>query len=304
MPDRPNYLDPKTLNKVATLELKARKVVEGMLSGMHKSPYRGFSIEFAEHREYVPGDEIRHLDWKVYGRSDRFFIKQYEEETNLRAMLCVDLSGSMDYRGEDAGMSKRDYACTVAASLAHLLLRQRDAVGLTVFDREVATRLPWSSNPSHLRILCDTLARAATRPATDVGATLHALADELPRRGLIALFSDLLDDPERTLKGLRHLRHRDHDVMLFHVMDRDEVEFPFNALTRFEGLEQSAPLMCDPRALRAAYRAEVDGFRTAVREGCLANGVDYLEMLTDQPLDVALTAYLATRASRRGGRSR
>jgi uncharacterized protein (DUF58 family) len=201
-------------------------------------------------------------------------------------------------------MAKRDYACTVAASLGHLLLRQRDAVGLVVFDREVAQQLPWSSNPSHLRTIVGMLEHAETRPATDIGATLHGLADRLPRRGLILLFSDLFDAPERTLQGLRHLRHRGHEVILCHVLDRDEVEFPFNALTRFEGLEQSPALMCDPRALRKAYLEEIENFRTQVREGCLANGVDYIEMLTDQPLDVALTAYLATRASRRAGRPR
>jgi uncharacterized protein (DUF58 family) len=302
--DTPNYLDPKTLNKVASLELKARKVVEGTLSGLHRSPYRGFSIEFAEHREYVPGDELRHLDWKVYGRSDRFYIKQYEEETNLRAMLCVDLSKSMDYLGDDAGMSKRDYASTVAASLAHLLLGQRDAVGMVLFDREVAQQLPWSSNQSHLHHIVELLEKAETRPATDIGATLHQLADQLPRRGLILLFSDLFDDPDRTLAGLRHLRHRDHEVILCHVMDRHEIEFPFRSLTRFEGLEASEPLMADPNALREAYLEEVEQFRTTVREGCLANGVDYIEMVTDQALDVALTAYLATRASRRGARTR
>lgn len=304
MAEATRHLDPKTLNKIASLELRARRVVEGTLAGMHRSPYRGVSIEFAEHREYVPGDEIRHLDWKVYGRTDRFYIKQYEEETNLRAMLCVDASRSMEYRSDPEGMTKRDYASTLAASLAHLLLRQRDAVGLVCFDREVARQIPWSSSPGHLRTVCDALQHAEPRPATDIGRVLHELADTLPRRGLICFCSDLFDAPEQTLAGLRHLRHRQHEVILFHVLDRHELEFPFQALTLFEGLEASPPLLADPRALRTAYLEEVATFRTTVKQGCLTNQVDYVEMPTDQPLDVALSAYLATRASRRGGRGR
>ncbi len=299
MPESPRYLDPRTLNKIASLELRARTVVEGFLSGLHRSPYHGFSVEFAEHREYAPGDELRHLDWKVYGKTDRFYVKQYEEETNLKAVFAVDTSRSMDYRSDPDGMSKRDYAATVAASLAYLILHQRDAAGLVLFDREVSEELPSHSNPSHLHTMVSALEDAERRPSTDVGKILHDLAERLPRRGLVVLLSDLFDDPQRTLAGLRHLRHREHEVILFHVLDPHETAFPFDSLTLFEGLEVAPPLLADPRALRKAYLSEMESFLTTVREGCLANQVDYVPLTTDKPLDVALATYLATRAARR-----
>jgi uncharacterized protein (DUF58 family) len=293
-----NYLDPKTLNKVARLELRARLVVEGFVTGMHKSPYRGFSVEFAQHREYVPGDDLRHLDWKIYGKADRFVVKQYEEETNLRAHLFLDQSESMNY-GHEGGMAKFDYAATACASLAFLIQQQADAVGLTLFDEKVARQVPPSNTRQGLANLFAALDQARTRKQkTKVGAVLHELASQLRKRGMVLIFSDLFDDPKEVLRGLREIRSRGHDIVVFHVLDKDEVEFPFERMTLFEGLEQMPELLCDPKALRDAYLQEIEGFADEVRKGCLNQRIDYVRVVNAQPLDVVLTSYLSARTAR------
>jgi uncharacterized protein (DUF58 family) len=286
--DSSRYLDPKVLDRIEGLDLKARLIVEGYISGLHKSPFRGFSVEFAEHREYVPGDDIRFVDWKVFGRSDRLYIKRYEDETNLEATLVVDVSSSMTYRGESVAHTKLDYARWAAAALAYLITQQQDAVGLCLFDDHVRKTLPTGNNPLHLKNVIGALDQAAPSPTTSVGKALKEVGDALRRRGLVLLFSDLIDDPRAIAQ-----------ILLFHVLDRDETTFPFERLTRFLDMEGPAAVVADPQALRAAYLAEVDEFRRKVRRTCLANRVDYVPLDTTEPLGTTLAAYLARRDARR-----
>ncbi len=296
MEDYRRYLDPKVLDKISRLDLKARLIVEGFVTGLHKSPYRGFSVEFAEHREYVPGDDIRHLDWKVFGRSDRYYIKQYEEETNLVSYVVLDVSESMRYAGN--GMTKLDYGCCIAAALSYLIIQQQDSAGMVLFDDEVRSFMPASSNPTHLKNMLQELTRIEPKQKTDLARVFHEVAERLGRKGLVVVISDLFDDPTRILAGLRHLRHRGHDVIVFHVLDHDEVTFPLERITLFEGLEQGPEVIADPRALRQGYLDEINGFRKRVRRGCLGDRVDFVEMDTSTTLDVALSSYLASRAAR------
>ena len=289
------FLDPKVLDKISRLELRARRVVEGFLSGRHRSPYHGVSVEFAEHREYVPGDDLRHLDWKVYGKTDRHYIKRYEEETSLTCTLVVDGSRSMGYAGEGR-MSKFDYAATAAASLAYLVLRQQDFVGLAVFDERIRSYLPPSNNPAHLKAVAHALEEGARAPKTDLELVLSEVASRTRQRGMVVLISDLFDGPERILSGLRKVRAREMDVVVFHVLDGDELTFPFKRFYRFEGMEDDRRLTADARALRAEYLAALNAFVDRMRRGCLGHGMDYRLLDTGQFLDVALTAFLAARA--------
>jgi len=298
--DSRRYLDPRVLDKIEGLDLKARLIVEGYISGLHRSPFRGFSVEFAEHREYVPGDDIRFLDWKVYGRSDRLYIKRYEDETNLEATLVVDVSASMTYRGVSCAHTKLDYARWAAAALAYLITQQQDAVGLCLFDDHVRKTLPTGNNPLHLKTIIGALDQAAPTPGTAVGKALKEVAETLRRRGLVLLFSDLLDDPRTIVAGLEALRHRGHEVVVFHVLDRDETTFPFERLTRFTDLEGPTEVVADPEALRVAYLAEVEDFQRRVRRSCLANRIDFVPLDTTEPLGTTLSAYLARRSARRG----
>ncbi len=295
-PAEKRYLDPKTLTKISRLDIIARLVVEGFVTGLHRSPYHGFSVEFAEHREYVPGDDIKHIDWKVYARSDRYYIKQYEEETNLTATILVDGSESMRFRGDPELPSKLDYACYVAASLSYLILRQRDTVGLVTFDEEVRSFVPPASNPSHRNMIVKALTEIEPARRTGLGPVLHTMADRVSRKGLVILISDLLDEPAAVLSGLRHFRHRRHEVIVFHVLDHAERTFPFTSMTRFRGLEALGDVTCDAGALREAYLDELSQYVGELRHGCRADRVDYVPLDTATPLDVALTSYLATRA--------
>jgi len=288
-------LDPEVVLKISPLDLRARLVVEGFISGLHRSPYRGFSVEFAEYREYVPGDDVRHVDWKVYGKTDRYYIKQYEEETNLVCHVLLDLSESMAYGAK--GRTKQDYASTIAAALIYLVIQQQDAVGLALFDREVRKFLPPGSHSGHMKLLLHEIAQAKAGSKTEFGGVMRDLADRLRKRGLVVLVSDLLDDPETILHGVHLLRQRRHDVIVMHVLDRDELEFPFDTMTQFVGLEELGNRIVNPRALRTAYLAELESFRSAVERGCHASGADYVLLGTDKKLDVALSAYLAMRSS-------
>jgi uncharacterized protein (DUF58 family) len=292
------FLDPKVLNKITRLDLKARHIVEGFMGGMHKSPYHGFSVEFAEHREYAPGDDLKHLDWKVFGRSDRLFIKEYELETNLRTHILLDTSESMDYGGKET--TKLELASHIAASMAYLILKQQDSVGMVCFDKEVKTFIPTSSSMGHLRPILGTLAQSEGKNKTDLGAVLNSLAERIQRRGLIILISDLFDKPEVLLKSLQHFSHKRHDVIVFHVLDEYELTFPFERMTLFEGLEEYPKQLVDPRSLRKAYLAEVNQFCEDIRKGCVRQMIDYVRISTDQDLDVELTKYLAGRLSIRG----
>ena len=293
--DGRRFLDPKVLSKITRLELRARSVVEGFISGLHKSPYQGFSVEFASHREYVPGDDIKHIDWKVWARADRFYIKQYEEETNLSSTILLDCSRSMVYGDPRDGMTKFDYGCTVAASLAYLLQQQQDAVGLVTFDVAVRRNLAPSSHPSHLKLLLHELANTQPDDRTDVAEIFHRLAEQISRRGLIVLISDLFVDVDTLTRALQHFRHKRHEVVVFHVMHHDELEFPFQDNVLFRGLEIDRQVLTEPRALRRAYLEAVERFLGRVRKTCANNGIDYMLLSTRQPLDAALASYLAFR---------
>jgi uncharacterized protein (DUF58 family) len=285
------------LAKIDGLDLKARLVVEGYIAGLHKSPFQGISVEFAEHREYVPGDDIKHVDWKVWSRTDKLYLKQYEEETNLITYLLLDTSESMRFRSN--GVSKLDYARFIAAALSYLVLQQQDSVGLATFDHDVRQYLRPSSHPSHLKLLLHTMDVTPAAEKTNVAAIFHDLAERFKKRGLIVILSDLFDDVSSLLAGLKHFRHRRHEVVIFQVLDPAEIEFPFQDTTLFKGLEQFPNVLSEPRALRKTYQEEFEGFLTEVRRGCRSNDIDHVLMRTDQRLDVALSAYLAARMSRR-----
>lgn len=279
--------------------MKARAIVEGYVSGLHRSPFRGFSVEFAEHREYVPGDDIRFLDWKVFGKTDRLYIKRYEEETNLKANLIVDCSESMSYSTRDeTGISKYDYARWAAAALGYLVTQQQDAAGLVLFDERVRRVLPAASSNAHLRNLIHELESTEPQESTGIGRSLTEAAESLGRRGMTIIFSDLLDDEREVVKGLRQLRQRGHEVLLFHILSDDELNFPFQRMTRFEGMEDLPTRVADPMALREGYLQEVRAFQKRLRRVAMANRIDLVELSTKSNLGVVLAAYLARRAAR------
>jgi uncharacterized protein (DUF58 family) len=286
-------LHPEAIGRIARLDLRARHVVEGFLAGIHRSPRFGQSVEFLQHREYTPGDELRHVDWKVWAKQDRYYVKQFEEDTNLRATLLVDVSGSMRYG--TGPLNKYEYGCTIAASLAYLLLRQQDAVGALAFDAVVRAKVPQRTKRSHLNSIIQALAASEPAEKTELQSILGAAAEAYPRRGLMILISDLLVERPGLLKGLKLLRQHGHDLLVFHVMDDDELDFSFNGPTRFEGLELPQHLSCNPRALREGYLQALGDFLAEVRRGCTQNGVDYVLLRTSQPLDAALAAYLSNR---------
>jgi uncharacterized protein (DUF58 family) len=286
-------LHPEAIARIARLELRARHIVEGFLSGIHRSPYFGQSVEFLQHREYAPGDDLRHVDWKVWAKQDRLYLKQYEEDTNLRCTLLVDVSKSMQYGY--GSLNKFAYAATVAVSLAYLLLRQQDAVGCVAFDESIRTKVPLRSKRSHLASVIQALSASEPRQKTDLAQILRGVAEAYPRRGMIVLISDLLVDRPGLFKGLKQLRQQGHDVLLFHILDDDELDFPFTGATRFEGLEQPENLNCNPRALREGYLAALGAYLEEVRLGCAKNTVDYALLRTSQPLDAALAKYLTNR---------
>jgi uncharacterized protein (DUF58 family) len=286
-------LDPWTLAKLQGLRLRARRIVEGYLGGSHRSPYRGFSIEFAEHREYAPGDDLRHLDWKVYARTDKLYLKQFQDETNLICHLVVDVSESMAYRGPDAAMSKFEYAQCLGAALAWLVLRQRDAVGLVTLDDRLRDEVPASSNPAHLEQIVRTLETSSPNSKTKFGSLLSQLAGSLPRRGIVVLISDLFDDVATLLRGLQRLRLERHEVITLQVLDRTELDFPFEQPTLFRGLEQFADMFVDPQSIRESYRAEMRDFCRALQRGCHENQISFTTACTDQPLDRVLAKMLA-----------
>lgn len=294
------YLDPKVLNKISRLDLKARLIVEGFVSGLHRSPYHGFSVEFAQHREYTPGDDLRHLDWKVYGRSDRLYLKEYEQETNLRAYIVLDTSESMKYGSGE--VTKLEYACYIAASLTHLIIEQQDAVGFARFDNEVRRYIPSSASMAHKKNVLQELTTLAGERKTRTGAVLHTLAERIRNRGLVILISDLFDNRDEIFNGLQHFRHKGHDVIVFNVLDEYEVKFPFERMIMFEGLEEIPHVLADPRALRKEYLQEVDHFTTELRRRCLEQRIDFVQITTDQFLDVALSSYLARRLATKRSR--
>lgn len=292
---------PEVVRQIAPLELRARAIVEGFIAGRHRSPYRGYSVEFAEHREYAPGDDIRHIDWRVYARADRFYVKQYEEETNLETHLLLDTSASMAYPAEASPgrMSKFEYAACAAASLAWLLLEQQDAAGLVLFDSDIREEFAPTMQRARLRSLFDVMDRARPSGDSDLAMPLRKLADRLRRRGLVVLLSDLLAPVQAVIDGLLRFRHDGHEVVVLQILDRDEVEFPFLVPVQFEALEGTgAAVRSDPPALRRSYRAAMRAAVGRIRAACADHGIDYALIATHDPLDVALSTFLARRMHR------
>jgi len=292
------FLDPAVIARLGSMELKARTVVEGFLSGLHRSPYKGFSVEFAEYRQYLPGDDLSTLDWKVYARTDRHYVKKFEEETNLECHVLLDVSASMGYRGGGA-MTKLEYGSVLAASLAYLMNRQRDATGLITFDEKIVGRLPASGRPGHLHSILLALERIRPAARSDVGRPLHQLADALSKRSLAVLVSDLLDDPDEVVKGLQHLRFRGTDVIVFQILDPYELQFPFRGAARFTDVESADEITADPARVRDGYLAAMEEMRTRYQKELRGAGIDFLTLDTSKPLDFALLAYLDTRARRK-----
>jgi uncharacterized protein (DUF58 family) len=288
------FLDPAVVARLGTLELKARTIVEGFLAGLHRSPFKGFSVEFAEYRQYMPGDDLSTIDWKVFARSDRYYVKKYEEETNLDCHIVLDVSASMAYGSQ--GLTKHEYASCLAASLGYLMNRQRDAVGLTAFDERIVTMLPASARPGHLRALLLALDRLQLGAETNIADPLHHLAGTLAKRGMVVLISDLLDEPDRVIGGLKHLQFRGTDVIVFHVLDADEIAFPFERPTRFEDLETSDEVLAVPAVVREHYLREINQLIDRYKRELGACGIDYQLLSTAQPLEMALLAYLSTRS--------
>ncbi|MFO7900919.1 MAG: DUF58 domain-containing protein, partial [Planctomycetota bacterium] len=281
MPEqRYKYLEPAALAKLDRFDIVAKGVVEGFITGLHRSPYHGFSVEFAEHREYVAGDNIRDIDWQAYGRSDRYMIKQYQEETNLRAHILLDRSGSMGYKSDEASITKLDYGCFLAACLAYLLARQQDPVGLVLFDDEVRTFIPPGSTTVHLNLMLRELEKIEPGRQTNVSGSFHHLAEHINRRGLIIIISDLYDDQTEVLRSLRHFRYKKHEVMLFHVFDQAEIEFPFDRLTNFVDLETDERIQVDPKYVREEYTKLIREFIDVYKNDCSASQVEYIQTHT------------------------
>lgn len=292
--DYRKYLDPATVSKLASIELKARLVVEGFIVGLHRSPYHGFSVEFAEHRQYMPGDDFKHIDWKVYGKSDRFYIKQFEEETNLKAYILLDASRSMGYKSN--GITKLEYGSCLAASLAYLMLRQQDAPGLMVYDEKIRAYIPPKGARSHITPILKQLNAATPSNQTDASVAFHELAERIKRRGLIIVISDLLDDPDKMLLGLKHFRHRQHEVIVFHILDPFERNFTFQAEARFKDMETGRELLTDPWQIRSEYMKRLEEFTSRISRACRDSQIDYQLLDTSVQFDRALFGYLAKRS--------
>jgi uncharacterized protein (DUF58 family) len=289
-----NYFDPVVLARLSNLYLKARWVVEGIMSGIHRSRSKGFSVEFEEHREYSPGDEIRRIDWKALGKFDRYFIKEYEDETNLRAYLLFDVSASMDYASN--GVTKFDYGCILTASLAYLILKQQDAAGLVTFSNRIESFIPPKAKRGYLMEILHALEERKPSGQTNVGSILQEIAGKVRRRGLVILVSDLLDDPDEILKGLRLFRFNGNDVIVFQLLDSAEIDLPFDGNILFEDTEAlDLKVSADPQAIRKVYRKVVHDFTERLRKECHENSIDYQLIPTTTPLDHALVSYLSWR---------
>ena len=291
--DYRKYLRPDVVSRLSRLDLVARLVVEGFITGLHRSPYHGFSVEFSEYRPYIPGDPLRHIDWKVWGRTDRYYVKQFEEETNLKAYLLMDASGSMNYTSDK--ITKLRYASTLAAALSYLMLLQRDAVGLVTFDQKIRSYLPPRSVFSYLHILLKEMDTIKSRGETRLSTVFHDLAERIKRRGLIIVLSDLLDDPEDVLTALKHFRHRKHEVIVFHILDPMEQSFAFEKDAVFLDMETGERIQTHPWHIRSDYRKKVDRFLDLYKRECRQHRIDYVPMNTSTPFDTALFQYLVKR---------
>jgi uncharacterized protein (DUF58 family) len=295
--DYRRFLRPEEFSRISRLEVRARHIVEGFLSGLHRSPHFGQSVEFVQHREYVPGDDYRNIDWKVWSKTDKYYVKQYEEDTNLRATLLVDVSESMQFGSRT--MTKYEYACTLSAALCYLMLRQQDSVELVAFDQQIRSRVPPRSKQNHLHAVLGALAVEEPSQKTDILRVLQQVAEERSRRGMIIIISDLFVERENLFRGLRLLRHRGHDVLLFQILDNEELDFSYTGTTKFEGMEESGELVCDPRSLRDGYQEAMSRFLGELRRRCARNVIDYQTIRTSQHLDAVLAHYLNRRIGMR-----
>jgi uncharacterized protein (DUF58 family) len=290
------YLDFDVIGRIDNMQMLARVLVEGFVLGLHRSPYRGFSVEFAEHRQYSPGDEIKHIDWKVFGKTDRYYVKQFEEETNLACYIVVDASASMAYGSDPKRPTKLQYASYMAACLSYFIMRQRDAVGMMIFDNDVRTVLPPRMRQSHLKHILAALDGLKAGQETNIAKPLHHLADGLKRRGLVILISDLLDEPENVRSALQHFRFQGHDVIVFQVMDHAELTFPFDSMTEFTDVETGMKTTVSPEGIRATYMAELKAFLNASEKACADVHADYRLFDTSEPLELVLSEYLYRRS--------
>ena len=289
-----NYLSPAVLAKIDNMSLRAKLVVEGYLVGRHKSPYHGFSVEFAEHRSYGQGDEIRHIDWKLYGKTDRYYIKRFEEETNLRSYILLDTSKSMSFKSKS--ISKLKYGTSLAAGLTHLMTNQKDAVGLILFDKIIKKYIPPRTSSAHKNIIFNSLSKCRAGDDTNIRSILDVMAERIKKRGLVILISDLLDDPVNVIKGLNHFRHNKQEVIVFHLMDRQEFNFNFNERTRFKDMETGELITTDPWHIRSSYQQQINSFKDKYKKECGNQKVDYIPIFTDQKFDVALSEYIRKRS--------
>lgn len=292
--DYRKYLQPEVVAKLANMELVARLVVEGFITGLHKSPYHGFSVEFAEHRQYMPGDEPKHIDWKIYGKTDRYYIKQFEEETNLKSYIILDASRSMAY-ASNGKISKLEYASYIAAALSYLMVQQRDAVGLTVYDEKVRTHMPPHATKSYLKAILKQLELTEGSSKTGTAASLHQIAERIKRRGLVIILSDLFDKPKEVATALKHFRHKKNEVIVMQVLDPLERSFAFGGDAVFKDMETSEEIMTQPWHLQKAYQEEMKKFLDYYKKECRENNIDYVLLDTSTPFDTALFQYLSKR---------
>ena len=298
--DYRQYLDPRTLARIASLDLRARLIVEGLMAGMHRSPYQGISVEFAQHRQYVPGDDTRHVDWKVFAKTDKVYLKQYLEETNLHLICVVDASESMGYSSigdGEAAWSKYDHATAIAAALSYLAIQQQDSVGLAIFDNELRRYFKPSNSPAQWKTITHELLVVPRLKKTGTGRVLDQLAEKLTHRSLVVLLSDFFDDIDSIEQGLRHLRYRKHEVIAFQVLDPMEVDFPFEDVTLFKGLEEMGELLTEPQSLRKGYLAELSAFTNQLKRICRGMHIDFTRISSGQALDTALSSFLAVRGA-------
>src|SRR5256714_4403738 len=298
--DYRKYLEPRTLARIGSLDLRARLVVEGLMTGMHRSPYQGISVEFAQHRPYAAGDDTRHVDWKVFGKTVKIYLKQYLEETNLHLICIVDASESMGYgtvRSDGVNWTKYDHATAIAASLSYMAVQQQDSVGLAIFDQVLSRYFKPSNSPGQWKIVVNELQLVPRWNKTNTGKILDQIAEKLTHRSLIVLVSDFFDDIESITQGLRHLRYKKHEIMAFQILDPTEIEFPFEDVTLFKGLEEAGELLTEPRALREGYIEQLAMFTEELKKSCRGMHIDFQRFSSGDPLDVALSGFLATRAA-------
>ena len=290
------YLNLEALSRINNLQLLAKTVVEGFIQGLHRSPFHGSSVEFSEHRQYSPGDEIKHIDWKVFAKADRYYVKRYEAETNLVCNILLDASGSMSYKSNPEALSKLEYASYLAACLAYFMIGQRDATGLAIFDSKVRTVLPPRLSQTHMQHILAELEGIKPGAETNIAGPMNALADSQKRRGLMVVISDLLDDVEALKSALQRFRFQGHDIIVFQVMDNAELTFPFSSMTQFKDLETGGSTLVSPESMRGTYMKELQKFLTAIEKGCADVKADYKLFDTKTPLELALSEYLFRRS--------